>query len=275
MHYFLATVPRLHASAVTLTRASAVMTALVCAIPAVADDSTGEAPPSSSWSLGLGMLSRQKPYADVDRDNKVVPLIQFENEHVFIFGPVIGLKLPRFDISDTQKLDFSLVAKYDGSGYESNDAPILDGMKERKGGFWAGAKVEWTTDIADLSVEWLADASGHSDGQRLSFAIEKTWRFGHQLMLTPRVGATWFDEKYVDYYYGVRSGEVRSGRPAYAGESGVGAEVGLRGIYMFDRQHSLFLDIEASSLPKEIKDSPLVDSSTENRVFLGYMYRFR
>ncbi|WP_457325687.1 MipA/OmpV family protein [Roseateles sp. P5_E11] len=29
-----------------------------------------------------------------------------------------------------------------------------------------------------------------------------------------------------------------------------------------------------TSLAKEIKNSPLVDRSTENRVAIGYMYRF-
>ena len=44
---------------------------------------------------------------------------------------------------------------------------------------------------------------------------------------------------------------------------------------MFDQRHSMFVDFEVTSLAKEIKDSPLVDKSTENRVFLGYLYRFK
>jgi outer membrane protein len=34
------------------------------------------------------------------------------------------------------------------------------------------------------------------------------------------------------------------------------------------------MDVGVSSLAKEIKDSPLVDRSTENRVFIGYLYSF-
>ena len=43
---------------------------------------------------------------------------------------------------------------------------------------------------------------------------------------------------------------------------------------MFDDHHSVFLDVKATRLADEIKDSPLVDRSTENSVLFGYLYRF-
>ncbi|HVK56597.1 MAG TPA: MipA/OmpV family protein [Burkholderiales bacterium] len=265
-----------HGSALRMAAVSALVVGLCAsAVTAVAAEPTDVGPPSTSWSLGLGGMSRQKPYAGIDRENKAIPLLQLENKYVHIFGPVIELKLPSLDISDSQKLNFSIVGKYDGSGHEADDAPILDGMSKRKGGFWAGAKMEWSSDLVDVSAEWLADASGNSKGQRFNLGLERTWRFGRHMMLTPRVGASWQDKKYVDYYFGVRDDEARIDRPAYEGKSGVNAEVGARGIYMFDKRHSVLLDVEVSSLPKEIKDSPLVDRSTENRVFFGYLYRFR
>lgn len=94
-------------------------------------------------------------------------------------------------------------------------------------------------------------------------------------MLTPRLVAKWQDSKYVDYYYGVRASEVRTGRAAYRGDAGMSTEVGLRGLYKFDRHHSVVLDVGLASLAAEIKKSPLVDRSSVNSVFLGYVYRFR
>jgi outer membrane protein len=238
-----------------------------------AGPSDGE-PPSSSWSLGLGAMSAQSPYTGVDRETKAVPLIRYENEYVRLSGLEIGLKLPGLDIGDSQKLNFSIVAKKGSSGYDDDDADILDGMSKRKDGFWAGAKMEWESALVDVSAEWLADASGNSKGQIFSLGVEKTWRFGDHVMLTPRLGASWQDKKYVDYYFGVRNSEVRIDRAAYVGKSGVTTEVGVRGMYKFDRTHSMFMDVGVSSLAKEIKDSPLVDRSTENRVFIGYLYSF-
>ncbi len=229
---------------------------------------------SSSWALGLAAISSQKPYAGWDRETKALPMLMYENRWFRFGGLGAEIKLPKLGISDTQSIDFRLVAKYDGSGYEADDSPVLAGMAERKSGFWAGAKATWRTDLANLNAEWVADASSHSKGQRFSLTLEKNVRLGPQVMLAPRIGATWADKKYVDYYFGVRANEVTTARAAYEGKAGVNAELGLRSTYLFDRHHSMFLDVGVTSLAKEIKNSPLVDRSTENRVFVGYLYRF-
>lgn len=232
----------------------------------------------SDWSLGLGLgvISQQQPYTDIDREEIAIPIVQYENKYFRLFGPTAEVKLPGFDIGRSQRLDFSVLARYSaGAGYEPGDAPILNGMEERKGAFWAGAKAVWSSDWVDVSAEWTADVSGDSDGQRFALGLERTWRIGERIRLTPRLGANWMDDKFVDYYYGVRDSEARVGRPSYVGTSGVSAEAGLQGVYMFNQRHSLVLDLEITSLASEIKDSPLVDRSTQNRVFLGYVYRFR
>ena len=148
-------------------------------------------------------------------------------------------------------------------------------MRERKSGIWAGARIAWSSRWVDISAEALADASGNSEGKRFNLGVEKTWHIGERLLVTPRVGASWQDRKSIDYYYGVRADEARAGRPAYLGQSGVNTEAGVRTMYLFDRRHSAFVDLEVSRLAGDIKDSPLVDRSTENRIFVGYLYRFR
>lgn len=228
----------------------------------------------SAWGLGLAAISAQKAYAGMDRETKVLPMLFYENSWFRFSGLGAEVKLPRLGISDTQSIDFRLVGRFDRSGYEADDAPILNGMDERKSGFWVGGRATWRNDIALMSAEWIADASGHSKGQRFSLGIEKPWRLGQQVLLAPRLGASWLDKKSVDYYFGVRSHEVRADRAAYAGRSAVNAELGLRGTYLIDPHNSVFLDLGVTRLAKEIKNSPLVDRSTENRVFMGYMYRF-
>lgn len=229
---------------------------------------------ATSWGLGIGAASSQDPYTNIDRESDALPLIYYENTYVMVFGPTAELKLPGLRISDTQRFNFSIVATYDESGYEEGDARILDGMDDRDGGFWAGAKVEWENEVVNVSAEWLADASGDSEGQQASLGLERTWEFGEHIMLTPWVAATWLDKDYVDYYFGVRDSEARFDRPTYDGKSTVNTEIGVRGTYMFDQRHSVFLDLEAVRLGSEIKDSPLVDRSTANQVVFGYLYRF-
>lgn len=247
---------------------------LCTSVTAMAQESTDAGSSSTSWGVGLGVMSEQEPYAGIDRDNTPIPLLEVENRYIHLFGPQIEFKLPSLDISDSQQLNFGIVGKYDGSGYKEDDAPILNGMSERKGGFWAGAKMEWNNDLVDVSAEWLTDVSGNSKGQLINVGLERTWHFGDHFLLTPYVGASWQDAKTIDYYYGVRDSEARIGRPAYTGESATNIESGVRGVYMFDEHHSVLMGAEVTRLAGEIKDSPLVDRSTTNSVYLGYLYRF-
>jgi len=256
-----------------LTRIKRIGAALALSLPMLAA-AAGEGAETSAWGLGIGVISAQKAYAGADRENRVLPVILYENSWVRVLGPVAEVKLPRLGISDREHIDFRLVARYDGSGYEADDAPILGGMAKRKSGVWVGGKATWHNEFANLGAEWTADVTGHSKGQRFSLSLEKNWRLGQQVMLAPRLGATWYDKKYVDYYYGVRAGEATPGRAAYSGKAGVNIELSLRGTYLFDPRNSVFVDVGVTRLATEIKASPLAGRSTENRVFAGYLYRF-
>lgn len=252
---------------------------MASALPAVAQPGPGgNDVPASSWTLGIAAGSQKKAYTGMDRDKMALLFIQYENRYISITGPQIALKLLSLDLAPTKSLSIDLVASYDGSGYEDDDirdTPVLKGMHERKSGFWGGARVEWQTDLVDISASALIDASGNSKGRHFNLGMEKTWLIGERWMITPRVAANWRDKKYNDYYFGVRPGEVRAGRAVYLGKSGLDAEVGVRTMYIFDKRHSVFVDLEFTRVSNAVKDSPLVDRSSENRVFLGYLYRFK
>ncbi|WP_337881169.1 MipA/OmpV family protein [Rheinheimera sp.] len=231
----------------------------------------------SHWGLGVAALSSQKPFTGMDRDNKVIPFLTYENQYLRWLGPNLDIKLPGLTLNESQQLNFSLSAHYDFGGYDDDDirdTPILVGMEERKGSLWAGFKAEWTSPWADLSLQWLSDASGHSKGRRLSLGIERNWFFGDHLILTPKLSASWLDDKEVNYLYGVQQHQARAGRPAYTASSTMNIDYGVRAMYLFNPSHSVLLDLSVTSLGSEIKDSPLVDSSTEQRVLFGYIYRF-
>jgi outer membrane protein len=254
--------------------AIALATALMGTALAHAQGPQGDEP-SARWGVGIGVGSKQKPYAGIERDNEVLPLLEFENRYVHVLGPALELKLPSHVISETQRLNFRLIARYAiFGGYEAHDADILNGMAERKDGFWAGAKAEWKNSVVNLAALWLHDVSNYSGGQRFALGLERNWRVGPQALLGPRVAAIWQDHRYNDFYFGVNDSEAAPGRPAYRAESGVNLEAGLRGIFMFDRHHSVMLDLSVTSLSSQVKNSPLVDRASENRALLAYVYRF-
>jgi len=267
---------RFEPNAVSLARVCALAAVLTCSAPAFAQQPPGkDKPEGSSWGLGLAVISGQKAYKGMDRETKALPMLSFENRYVKLSGPSLELKLPGLELSDSQRLNFGVkLFGGGGGGYEASDSPALAGMAERKTGVWAGAKVEWENDFADVKLELLGDASGKSKGQRVVLGLERKWMLGPSLMLMPQVGVEWVDKKYVDYYYGVRASEATAGRAAYVGKATVNPEVSLTGIYRFDEHQSLMLNVGVKSLGKEIKDSPIVGRSTENRVMLGYKYSF-
>ena len=234
-------------------------------LPALAAD---EAAADSHWGLGLGVSVSQRPYRDAENKTRALPLLMYENRWVRIGGPGIDLKLP-----SAGPVSFALRARFAFDGYEQDDAPILNGMAERKDSIWLGGAAMWRNGIADLSAEWLGDASSHSKGQQFKLQLDRSFRTG-AFEFTPRVAATWLDRKYVNYYYGVTTPEVTAGRPFYEGTATVNAEIGLRTVYALAPRHALSLDIGTTRLGAGIKDSPLVERRNVSRALFGYVYRF-
>lgn len=236
--------------------------------PASAQAPSSTANEASAWGLGLAVGVEKQPYRGIDNETKAIPLVTYENKWVSIFGPGIDVKLP-----SAGPVSFRLRARYSMDGYEAGDSPFLAGMDERKDGIWLGGAAVWRNDFANLSAELLGDASGNSKGTKFRLMLDRRFQAG-SFDITPRLAATRLDDKYVSYYYGVNAPEVRAGRPFYQGGSAVNLEAGVRVGYSIAPQQTIFLDLSTTSLGSSIKDSPLVERSTQSGVRVGYLYRF-
>ncbi|MDR7295538.1 outer membrane protein [Pelomonas aquatica] len=233
----------------------------------------GAAPETSRWAVGLGASSRQLAYAGVERKNRALPLLYFENRWLRFAGVGAEIKLLNPGFGEAQRVTGGLRVKYEDEGFEADDAPRLAGMDERKASIWGGATATWHNPVAQLSAEWVADLSGHSKGQKLLLQAERRFGWG-SVSLTPRVQLQWLDRKYVDYYFGVRADEATLARPAHAGQAAMALEAGVRVDYALTARHAVFLDVSGTRLPGEITLSPLVDRKTTSRAAIGYLYRF-
>jgi outer membrane protein len=265
-------------AAVCQSRASRAGTSILVAFCVHANaqaQSEGARQPESSlkWGLGLGVSSSQVPYLGASDESRVVPLLYVENSWLRVVGATADLKLARKEFAPNNVLSLTARIKYDGSGYEASDSPSLAGMDERKGGIWGGATLAWETSIVRFSGELLTDLSDNSQGQRLQLQADRRFGFGN-FAVTPRIQAQWLNEKYVNYYYGVRSHEARPGRALYSAESAATMELGVRVDYVLRPKQSVFLDVSATSLPDEIKLSPIVGRSNVSRITVGYLHRF-
>lgn len=221
----------------------------------------------SKWGLGLAVGFKHKAYRDFDDDASVRPLLLYENRYVSFFGTTLDAKLPA-----AGPISFRLRVRFAGDGYKTKDSPFLAGMAERKGGLLVGGAAIWRGSVINASAEALS-ATGDAEGKRFKVELNRNFKSG-AFTITPRVSANWYDDKYVDYYYGVRVSEARAGRAQYTGKSATNAELGLRVGYAVSQRHNVFVDFSATSLGGAIKDSPLVDRSSEAGVRFGYLYSF-
>lgn len=230
--------------------------------PAVQDNE------DSRWALGAAAGIERSPYTGYGNKTRALPLLMYNGRYVRLVGTTADLKL-----GSAGPVAFTLRAKYADDGYSSGDAPILNGMDKRKGGLWAGGSVQWRNPLADLSLEWLADASGNSHGQTVKVQAEHHFRTG-SFNFTPYLGASWMSSNYVDYYFGVRQNEATAQRAAYQGSSTTNLAAGLRTDYRMTPSQSLFLDLRLTRYGSSITDSPLVDRSTSPSLRAGYLYHF-
>ncbi len=73
----------------------------------------------------------------------------------------------------------------------------------------------------------------------------------------------------VDYYYGVRSGEATSARPAYAGKDNYSPELGLLVRFRASPRQFISANFNYERYAKEIRSSPLMNACGIPQVVLG------
>ncbi|PTB22609.1 MipA/OmpV family protein [Trinickia symbiotica] len=219
------------------------------------------------WGLGAGVGIEQSPYKGYGSKVSPIPLLYFDDKWVHVLGTTIDLKIGSWrGVSVALRGQFALF-----DGYKGSDAPILNGMQNRNGAFWYGPALAWNTSFGTLSGNFLL---GGNKGERAKIDYGKTFAFG-SFAIEPHVGVEWLGSKYVDYYYGVRQSEVRSGRPAYNGTSTWNVSVGSRVGYALTRHQKIILDVGVSHLGSGITDSPLVGKRFIPEARIGYMYQFK
>lgn len=266
--------PRRRVRWATLIRrgvAVALLAAALLALPmraawAAADD--GVPARGSRWALGAATMTVHKPYRGVDPATVALPLLVYESTWWSVYGPSLSLNLPSLG-----PVAVSLTTRLAYDGYDASDSRHLDGMRRREDRLWLGGSGKWRTGVADTTLEWMHDVSGHSRGQRAGMSVERAFDLG-LFELTPRLGVAWLDGRYVDYYYGVRPQEARAWRPAYRPGASVNVEAGLRAAYRIAHRDSLFVDVAVDRLGAAIQHSPLVGSALQSRIVLGYVHVF-
>ena len=238
------------------------------ASPALAREADApQGPPRRS--VGLGILAAPDPYKGSDTDFFPIPIVVLRGERVSFVGV-------RLSVHAWKQGPWSLdaIAQPRFAGFDPDDSPFLEGMEEREFSLDAGLELTWQSPKWAVSVDVLQDLLSRSEGFETSVSLQRRYSV-RRWFIVPSVGLGWQSDKLVDYYYGVRRGEVREGRPFFEPGSALVPSVGLDVTYVFRNPRwsaRALADIEL--YPGSVKDSPIIDDGYGAFLALAAAYNF-
>lgn len=159
-------------------------------------------------------------------------------------------------------------------GYRRRDVP--QGVERLKAGAGARLFANVTAGGAIITVGATRGVVGSTKGfvadASVSYPIAASPRF----MLIPTVGTSWANARHNDRYFGIDAGEsAASGLSEFRGEAGFkDVAASLTANYRLTNRLNLSASGGVSTLLGKVKDSPLVERSTQPFGFVSLSYRF-
>lgn len=235
---------------------------LCTATPALADS------PKLELSLGLGVAATQSIYSGVDTQTDALPLFELQYGNFYLEGLEAGYTLIE---NDTYSLAVAISGdELDGERTESsqlNDLGDVDsGVNLKLGG-------ELYTDFGLLGASIAQDVSNEHEGTEISLNWAAPLEVG-DAMVMPGLFATWMSDDLVNHYYGIKTSQVKAGRPAYSSDASWRYGLEVMGEYPLAQQWTLMGGITATWYGDEVSDSPIVEDDHTLSGFLGVKYRF-
>lgn len=226
------------------------------------------AQPKDGASLGYGFVYRQNfrlnnnlNHATGDYLETAIPMASIQYKGLSIRGP-------RIKYSFYKKMPYLQLAahlRYYGNQYRA------EGMYKRKRSFFGGfsARIFF---FLDLIV--LKDLEGRSDGTLFTLSLRKRFQLSDDYSMTFRLSSEFQDSNYVDYYFGVETGEANSTRPAYKADGTV--NYALTWGHMYKRTPNLMFMVNINEIlyGDEIDQSPTVRRDEQLVIFTALTYKF-
>jgi len=226
---------------------------------------------ASSFSLGAGALIEQTAYRDYDRQIYPMPIINYQNQYVFVKGPSAGVYA--FN-TESDQLYFNIAYLPGQFKTSRTDNAALKQLDNRKLSFMAGVGYSHHAKWGSLYANIMTDISGKSHGTLAELAYGYSFQFD-KFYIEPKIGVEWQNHKYNDYYFGVsRSESSRSGLNYYSANSGTTPYVAVNAFYNFNQNWQAFVLARYSRVSHAVKDSPMTSRSATGLIGTGIMYRF-
>lgn len=181
----------------------------------------------------------------------------------------------------TEDLSYSIALTVRDDGYDSDDFNLnsLD-----KNEIFDGYIAPDTEALASLGVQygWFSleasrDISGKSDANSANLSMEvPVYKNSDRLSISMGISADWYDDNYVNYYYGVTQEQVNTevGRTAYNSDAATNYNLSIKGMYVLNKSWMLIANASHTVLDDNITDSPLVGSDSQSSFAVMAIYQF-
>lgn len=218
-----------------------------------------------SVGLGLGIkknLRQNNTYKSGDKKFIARPL-PIVMGHVGRFS--LGHQGLSFLAFGSRPVGLSLFINRQGDRYESL------GMTARKESFFAGISGHFLK----YHMRASKDINGYSKGSQLHFSYTEMTPINETISLRSSLSLDWYDDRYANYYYGVRASESTSTRAQYTVHNYFQPGIGFMPTYKFNESLSLMSGLNFKFVPKKVRQSPTMNgNSIESGIFFGLTYTF-
>ena len=223
-------------------------------------------------TVGLGPYFQSQPYTEAKSLILPSPVVFFDNDLFYVRWSRLGV----YFLGDKQEefaWGLSLTAQPRTLGYKPSDAPILNGMDERKSSLEGGLALSAKYKNYYLENMLLHDLLGYYKSWLNKTEVGAEYQVG-KLTMYPSFVILYFSDKFMDYYYGVKQNEATFNRPYYKANGGF--EFGVQSYFKYPitENFSALINLRYDLLPQDAKNSPLTDDNYIYSGLVSVIYTF-
>jgi len=210
----------------------------------------------SGFFYGAMLGFNNEIYKGVDSNFTAFPLVGYRSDRFNFLGPFISYRL-----LNSGNYELKSILRYRFAGYDDTDSDTFIGMDDRDSSLDLGLGISYKQEHWTAKFDVLHDVIGSSNGFELNGSIGKTFFFG-PIFIEPNFGVSYWDNQYVDYYYGVEAYEANANRLEYQGKYALNKKLGLNISTPIFLGGFTRLSLEQAFYATSISKSPLTDKDT-------------
>lgn len=222
-------------------------------------------------TLGASVIYSESPYKSGQDRYYPVPIINYDGDSFYLNTLQAGYYLWK----DKQD-QLSLTILGSPQNYDPDDADDGDmkSLNKRHMTLMGGLSYRHSADWGIVRTTLAGDVLDNSNGIIWDLTYLYRFEFG-QFSLTPGIGALWNSSNQNKYYYGISSAESdRSGLNRYDPDDSWSPYLELTGGWKISDSWNATVSGRYVRLGDEIKDSPMVDKSSQVLLWSGISYTF-